>query len=135
MRAVFDTNVLVSALLFENSTPARAFFFALQTGLILISPELVNEVQEVIYRAKFDKYITNTQREDFMLAFVERGTLIDVHVVVNACRDPKDNMLLELAISGQADIIVSGDADLLSLNPFEGISVLDPQSFLERFAP
>lgn len=71
MRVVFDTNALVSALLFEASTPARAFFFALQSGEILVSYPLLREIQEVIYRPKFDKYLTDAQREDFMLAFLE----------------------------------------------------------------
>jgi predicted nucleic acid-binding protein len=55
MRIVFDTNVLVSALLFENSTPAQAFFFAASNGEILISTDLINEIHRVIYRPKFDR--------------------------------------------------------------------------------
>lgn len=130
MRIVFDTNVLVSALLFENSTPAQAFFAALHKGEILISTALINEIHDVLYRPKFDRYLTDSQREDFMLALVDEGVLIDVVESIDVCRDPKDNMVLELAVGGKADVIVTGDDDLLTLNPFGGIAILDPQTFL-----
>lgn len=132
MRVVFDTNVLVSALLFEDSTPAQAFFFATANGAVLISAELVNELQRVIYRPKFDRYISNSQREDFMLSLVETGELALITETINICRDPKDNMILELAVSGNADVIVTGDDDLLTLNPFTEILILTPQAFLTK---
>jgi putative PIN family toxin of toxin-antitoxin system len=134
MRVVFDTNVLVSALLFEYSTPAQAFFFAASNGEILISADLVNEIHRVIYRPKFDRYISDSQREDFTLSLVEAGDLVNVTDAIAVCRDPKDNMILELAVSGKADVIVTGDDDLLALNPFRKISILNPQAFLTLFA-
>ncbi len=133
MRVVFDTNVLVSALLFEHSTPAQALFSAISNGEVLISIALINEVHRVLYRPKFDRYITDAQREDFMLALVETGMLVDVTVAINVCRDPKDNMILELAVSGNADIIVIGDSDLLVLHPFRDIFILNSQTFLENY--
>ncbi len=134
MRVVFDTNVLVSALLFENSIPAQAFFLALNKGEVLISTALTNEIQEVIYRPKFGKYITNAQREDFMLSLVESSELIEVTESIDVCRDPKDNMILELAVSGKAKIIVTGDSDLLVLNPFRKIDILEAKTFLEKYS-
>ena len=134
MRAVFDTNVLVSALLFEHSTPARAIFSAVAKGKILFSIALVNEVHSILYRPKFDSYINGAQREDFMLALVESGTLVDVTETINICRDPKDNMILELAVSGKAEVIVTGDSDLLVLHPFQGIAIFDPQTFLTNYS-
>lgn len=134
MRVVFDTNALVSALLFEDSTPARAFFFAAAKGQILISAELINEIHSVIHRPKFDRYINDSEREDFMLSLVENGELVTVTETITVCRDVKDNMILELAVSGKADAIVTGDGDLLDLNPFEGITILNPQTFLETFS-
>ncbi|MBI2332174.1 MAG: putative toxin-antitoxin system toxin component, PIN family [Chloroflexi bacterium] len=130
MLVVFDTNVLVSALLFEDSTPARAFFFALDKGDVLSSSALITEIHNVLYRPKFDKYLTDSQREDFMFALVESGLLIDITESVDICRDPKDNMILELAISGKADMIVTGDSDLLVLNPFKEIAIVDSQRFI-----
>ena len=134
MRAVFDTNVLISALLIDDSIPAQAFFFAIANGEILLSVALVNEIHHTLYRPKFDRYITDAQREDFMLALVENGTLVDVNEEISVCRDPKDNMILEVAVSGKADVIVTGDHDLLVLSPFEGIAILDPQTFLAKYS-
>jgi uncharacterized protein len=135
VRAVFDTNVLVSALLFENSTPAHAFFSAIANGEILLSIALVNEIHHILYRPKFDRYINDAQREDFMLALVENGILVDVTEEIDVCRDPKDNMILELAVSGKADVIVTGDTDLLNLNPCREIVILNPQTFLTQYSP
>lgn len=132
MRVVFDTNVLVSALLFENSVPAQAFFLALNNGEVLISTALISELHEVIYRPKFDKYITNAQREDFMLSLVETCELIDITENIDVCRDPKDSIILELAVSGKAKVIVTGDSDLLVLNPFRKIDILEVKTFIEK---
>jgi putative PIN family toxin of toxin-antitoxin system len=134
MRVVFDTNALVSALLFENSTPAQAVFSALAQGEVLISTALISEIHDVLYRPKFDRYITDSQREDFMLALVESGVLVENTENIEVCRDPKDNMILELAVSGNANAIVTGDNDLLVLDPFRGIAVITPQKYLETFS-
>jgi len=130
MRFVFDTNVFVSALLFEDSKPAQAFYSALNQGEILLSTDLVNEIHEVIYRKKFDRYVSNEQRDMFLIALVQAGTLVEITENINVCRDPKDNQILELAVSGQADVIISGDKDLLALHPFQGISIFTPEDYI-----
>ncbi len=132
MRVVFDTNVLISALLFENSVPAQAFFSVIKNGEVLISTALIAEIHDVIYRPKFDKYINDSQREDFIFGLVESGVLVDVTENIDVCRDAKDNMLLELAVSGKANVIVTGDSDLLVLNPFRKIAINTAQIFLEN---
>lgn len=68
-----------------------------------------------------------------MLALVEAGVLVDITESVEICRDPKDNMILELAICGNADVIVTGDKDLLDLDPFRGIVVVTPQTYLTDY--
>ena len=133
MRVVFDTNVLVSALLFENSTPAQAFFAALKRGQVLLSAPLAEEINRIIYRPKFDRYLTDEQRADFITALVESSALVEIKETVTVCRDPKDNMVLELAVSGKAEVIVTGDSDLLVLHPFEEIAILNPNDFLETY--
>jgi len=133
MRFVFDTNVIVSALLFEQSRPAQAFFGALYREEILLSTDLVNEISRVINREKFDRYVSQEQRDQFLIALVQTGTLIEITEAIHVCRDPKDNMILELAVSGQAVAIVSGDNDLLTLNPFRDIPILSPTAFLDTF--
>jgi putative PIN family toxin of toxin-antitoxin system len=135
MRAVFDTNVLVSALMFEQSTPARAFFAALQGGEVLLSTPLANEISTVLHRRKFNRYFSEEQREIFLIALVQSSKLVEVIETIQACRDPKDNMLLELAVSGKADALITGDTDLLVLNPFKKIAILQPEAFLTVYFP
>jgi putative PIN family toxin of toxin-antitoxin system len=132
MRVVFDTNTLISALLFEQSTPAQALVYASRQGEILLSASLANELNETLQRKKFERYVTPEQREEFLIALVQSATLVEVTDTISMCRDPKDNHILELAVSGKTDVIVTGDADLLVLHPFRGIAILNPQGFLKR---
>jgi len=88
MRVVFDTNVLVSALLIENSTPARAFLAALDHGEILLSEALGFEIQRILRKRKFSRYITAEQRDEFMVALVQAATLVEVKEEITVCRDP-----------------------------------------------
>lgn len=128
---VFDTNVVVSALIFNDSAPGQAFVKALEHGTILISRRFVTELRNVLGRSKFDRYITRTERDKFLETLIREAALIDVTKSIRACRDPKDNQILELAVSGDAALIVTGDNDLLVLNPFRGIGIVSPNEFLK----
>jgi putative PIN family toxin of toxin-antitoxin system len=130
LRYVFDTNVVVSAALLAGSIPRQAFDKALDEGKILISIPVLLELAEVLSRKKLDKYLLEEERMRFLVALLKESELVDITEVVTNCRDAKDNKLLELAVSGKADFIVSGDEDLLILNPFRGIPVLAPREFL-----
>ena len=129
---VFDTNVLVSALLFANSSPRKALELALDTGEILISKETVDELNNVLSRPKFERYVSQSKRERFLLSLVQKSTLIEIQEKIEECRDPKDNKFLELAIDGKATEIVSGDQDLLILHPFRGIPIVTVSQFLTK---
>ncbi len=129
-RYVFDTNTLVSGLLFEHSTPGRALLRALQLGEILFSQATLEELAEVLQREKFDRYVTTAQREEFLEGLVERATFIEATEEVHLCRDARDDKFLGLAISGEASYIISGDKDLLSLHPFGDVAVITPVEFL-----
>ena len=83
-------------------------------------------------RSKFDKYVTQDERKEFLNALVGEASLIGTTVTINECRDPKDDKYLELAVSGNATHIVTGDSDLLDLNPFRKISILNPDEFLAQ---
>ena len=128
---VLDTNVLVSALLFANSAPRKAFELASSTGKILISQETIDELNDVLSRPKFERYISQPKRERFLLAFVQKSVLIEIQESIEECRDPKDNKFLELAVSGKATAIISGDKDLLVLHPFRDISIITVSQFLD----
>ena len=129
-RTVFDTNAVVSALLFNDSAPRRALIKALDTGTILVSATLVQELQDVLNRPRFDRYITREERDEFLMAFMREAELVEITETVTACRDPKDDQILELAVSGNVDCIVTGDDDLLTLNLFRGIAIITPADFL-----
>jgi putative PIN family toxin of toxin-antitoxin system len=123
--------VIISSLLFEGSNHDLAIRYALQNGNILFSLELIEEIDEVLSRAKFRKYITDEEREEFLDSFIDRGILIEVVDVVKECRDAKDDKILELSLSGKADLIISGDKDLLVLNPFRSIQIQSVDQFLK----
>jgi len=131
-RYVFDTNTLISAALFEGSTPDRAFRCALRHGEGLASPDTLDELVEVLGRGKFDHYLTAEEREAFLEALVERVEVVEPVEGIQVCRDPDDDKFLELAVEGRAESIVSGDDDLLALHPFRDISVVTPSAFLEQ---
>ena len=130
-RVVLDTNTLISRLLSRHSTPARAVDFAIASHQILTSEATLIELADVLGRAKFDPYVTIGERQEFLRMFDRIAERIEVVRPVRACRDPRDDKFLELALDGEADVIVTGDDDLLVLDPFRGVPILTPSRFLQ----
>ena len=130
-RFVLDTNLVVSAVLIKQSISRRAFDKAGKDGQILLSLPVIAELNEVLKREKFNKYLTERERLSFLNVLVHEAELIQISETISVCRDPKDDKFLELAVNGQADAIISGDQDLLVLNPFREISIVDPHQFLQ----
>ena len=130
VRGVLDTNVVVSAALLPRSTPRRAFDQVLKQGISLISLATLAELNEVLRRPRFDRYLREEERLEFLAALVRESELVEVTAAVSVCRDPNDDKLLELALSGAATHIISGDDDLLALHPFGGIAILSPHDFV-----
>lgn len=133
-RFVIDTNVLISALLFKSSVPFRAIDVAERHGVILYSEATLKELDAVLSRRKFNKYLSLEERTIFLLKFISSSQLISITEKITACRDEKDNKFLEVAINGNADVIVTGDSDLLILNPFRSVEILTPDIFIESFS-
>jgi putative PIN family toxin of toxin-antitoxin system len=133
LKFVFDTNTIVSALLLPDSKPRQALDRAQDRGKILISMPALLELNEVIARKKFDKYVSEEKRKEFLAALVKQAEFLEVNEKITDCRDAKDNKFLELAVCGQADCIISGDGDLLVLHPFRGILILQPGAFLRQY--
>lgn len=130
---IFDTNVLISAALLKRSTARNAFDKALREAKLLFSAATIEELSNVLQRPKFDKYILPHERFRFLAALVDVATVVEIGETINACRDPKDNKFLELAVCGKATCLISGDSDLLVLHPFCGIAIMTPDEFL-RYA-
>ncbi|MGC9528822.1 MAG: putative toxin-antitoxin system toxin component, PIN family [Limnospira sp.] len=131
MRCIFDTNTLISAIIFPNSIPGRAFNLALSRDIVLISAETITELYEVITRPKFDPYLTIEEREEFLESLLIRSELIEVLEESQICRDPKDDKFLNLAKSGAANYLVTGDKDLLILQNYSGTRILNARDFLD----
>jgi putative PIN family toxin of toxin-antitoxin system len=110
----------------------QAFDYVVLQAQLLVSEETLAELDEVFCRPKFNKYISQRLRLEFFAALVRKADVIQVTDVITDCRDNKDNKFLELAISGKASHIISGDNDLLVLNPFRDIIISSPATFLER---
>lgn len=132
-RFIFDTNVIVSAVLRPQSQPNVALKKAQNLGTLLVSPNTWLELETVLSRPKFNRYITLEERQNFLLDFSQTVELILTDSFsTKECRDPKDNQYLELAVNGQAECLITGDQDLLILNPFRGISILSIWEFMEK---
>lgn len=132
MRYVLDTNVFVSALLAPGSKPRMVVDQVRRRGTILLSFAALAELFEILNRKRFRRYIDEEDIRRFLATLTREAQWIDVDVEIIACRDPKDDKFLSLAVSGQATHIVTGDADLLALHPFQGIHILAPGAFLEQ---
>ena len=130
MRCVFDTNAIISAMLSGNATPGVALARAYDTGEILVSVPLMRELHDVVSRPKFDRYVAPSERERFLGLLLRDARLVEITESIRVCRDPKDDQVLELAVCGRADRIITGDADLLTLDPFRGIRIVTPTDFL-----
>jgi hypothetical protein len=121
---------LVSALLLPTSKPRQALDLALRRGTILLSFAVLAELYEVLGRKQFARYVDDEDVRRFLAALARQTQWVEVDVEVAACRDSRDDKFLERAVSGHATHIVTGDSDLLVLNPFQGIEILSPSPFL-----
>src|SRR5208283_4536504 len=101
-------------------------------GAILLSFAVLTELFEVLHREKFRHYVDEEDVRRFLAALTREALWVDIDVEVTACRDPKDDKFLSLAVSGSATHIVTGDADLLVLHPFRGIEIVSPGAFVDQ---
>lgn len=127
---VIDTNVIVSALLFRSSVARQTFDKALHNGYLLQSFQTVDELDNVLRREKFNKYVTETERLQFLGELVALVKFVQIIERVTECRDPKADTFLELAVNGNANFIISGNQDLQVMHPFRDTPILSPANFM-----
>jgi uncharacterized protein len=129
---VLDASTFVSAALKANSVPERALVRAVdEPNQLILSQEVEDEYREVIFRPKFDRFVSIERRRRILDLVIVAAERIDPIEIIHECRDPKDDKYLALAAAGNADVIVSGDVrDLLSMNPWRGILIVSPADFL-----
>ncbi len=127
---VFDTNVLIRAALSKCSGSYACFEKADVNGFHICSDETYEELETKLMLPKFDKYAHRTKRKEFLEWYWRITLNIPIKTRIIACRDPKDDKFLSLAVSAEAECIVSLDDDLLVLNPFQNIPIITPGVFL-----
>ena len=125
---VFDTNVLVSAALIQGSHADRCVRAVLEHQHPLIfSKATFEELREVLLRSKLDRYVSKAARRSLLETWEKAAVFFPdaaLHEVVRDCRDPDDDKFLELALASRASVIVTGDPDLLVLDPWRGIRIV-----------
>lgn len=92
----------------------------------------MRELTEVLSRSKFDSFVSRAERELFLAQIESTAEFVPIIQLVRECRDPKDDKFLEVALNGRADVIVTGDADLLTLNPWREVAIQSPAGYLNR---
>jgi putative PIN family toxin of toxin-antitoxin system len=130
MRIVVDTNVFVSAALKDKSSPAIAVRIVQAQGTLLKSSPTEAQFHEVLARPYLAPLISSAAL-DWLQQLIASAEMVSITKRIVACRDPTDDKFLELAVSGHADLIVSGDTDLLVLNPFQGIPIVAAAAFVQ----
>jgi len=131
-RIVVDTNVFVSGLLRHSSVSGQAAAKARHNAVLLVSEATMTELADVLAVAKFDRYVSVEQRVSFIRLIWNIAEFVPIIHRVRECRDPKDDKFLEVALNGRSDLILTGDADLLALNPWREIAIVSPTEYLRR---
>ncbi len=119
-----DTNVWISALVF-GGRPRKVFEQIVQDGhVLIISEAILTEIRRILH-TKLSDYVQDF--EDLLIGLQLRITLVELgSVTIDICRDPDDNRVFETAVIGRAEVIVSGDKDLLVLNEYRRIQIISP---------
>ena len=131
-RLVIDTNLWISRLLAPGGVAARAVDHGLAWGVPLVSQATLAELTDVLSRPRFDRWVTRAERQQFLRRLGGVVRMVAITQRIHACRDPKDDKFLDVALTGEAQLIVTGDQDLLALHPFHGIEILTLTAFLQR---
>ena len=134
MRAVLDTNVLACAIIRRQGSGQVLRNLRAGCFTIVYSVPLMVALVEVLSRPQIQqKYHIHSDDITALINLIRlRGELVSPNRQIDACRDPKDNRVLEAAVEGNADVIVSGDADLLDMREFEAIPILRVAKLLAR---
>ena len=130
-RVVLDTSVLISAALTRTGPPRRVVdLVRADNGILLFSDETFAELRHRILGSKFDRYVGRESRAAFTALLAAVAEWVPIAGARLGCRDPTDDKILETALMGRADHLVTGDGDLLVMSPFHGIPIVTPARFL-----
>jgi putative PIN family toxin of toxin-antitoxin system len=130
---VIDTNVLISAGLLPHSKSAQVLAIAVEQFVIAQNDETWHELETRISKQKFDRYFEKDGRLRHMSQIAQSIKRFESKARVNVSRDQTDNKFIELAIDSASTTIISGDPDLKEIQVFQGIEILSPTIFFDRF--
>jgi putative PIN family toxin of toxin-antitoxin system len=135
-RIVLDTNTVLSSLISPGGAAANAVAAAFGAHEVVESPETLRELGEKLASPRLAAFIDPDFAKIAFKAFAASVTMVEAAKNVTVCRDPKDNMFLDLAVAARALAVVSGDRDLRTLKHINGIGhvipIIDPQQYLGR---
>jgi hypothetical protein len=130
-KVILDTNLWISFLISKRLDFIDDLLFEGKVKLIF-SKELIEEFLTVAKRPKFGKYFTDDKISDLLRLLDKYGKLIKVSSKTEECRDLKDNFLLNLAIDGKADYLITGDLDLLVIKKIKKTKIITWTDFIEE---
>jgi putative PIN family toxin of toxin-antitoxin system len=130
-RVVLDTNLWISFLIRNDYAALTSLLLSGQV-ILVFSTELMSEFNEVTQRPKFKKYFSETNVIALMQIIDDYAEFVKVTSIVSLCRDKKDNFLLSLAIDGDVDYLLTGDADVLELNPQGNTKIITISNFFKE---
>jgi uncharacterized protein len=131
-KIVVDTNIFVSAFLGSRNAKLVLKDIINDEFILVMSTEQLNEIKLVLNREKFKKYITHDEVEEFIMLLSMKIIVPAIYEKITDCRDLKDNMILEEAVYGNAQYIITGDEDLLILNPYRWIKIMSMREFIKE---
>lgn len=130
LKVVLDTNIFISGLLFNGKQRKILELWQARRFELIISDEILTELRAVLYRKKFN---FNKEQVDFITTEIKNNSIQinpDTRYKFSAY-DADDNIIIDCAIAGKCDYIVSGDSDILRLKKIAGISLIDSKEFLQ----
>jgi putative PIN family toxin of toxin-antitoxin system len=136
MRVVIDTNVWLSALLWGGQPNLIIKLIEKQQIQAISSENILIELTDILQKSKLQKRLSQLKlsAEEVVIVAKRLMTLVVIEeIIIPELRDPKDQMVLATAIAGDVQVVISGDKDLLVLNPYRNISILLPQDFLSHY--
>lgn len=129
---VIDTNVLISAGLLPQSTPAQALAVAVTHFVIAQNQDTWHELETRIARPKFDRYFGEFGRLRHLIQIAQSAAFFEVTAQASISRDKTDDKFLALAMDAGATWVISGDLDLKEVQSYKGVEVVSPSQFLDR---
>lgn len=132
---VIDTNVIISAGLLPQSKTAQVLALAVEHFVIAQNQLTWHELETRITRPQFDRYFSDTGRLEHLINIAQSCQFLAVAAAVSVSRDPTDDKFIALAMDAGASLLISGDPDLTAVRWHQGIEILSPTLFFERFNP